>query len=155
MKKYFVVILLLIVVGCATYHQLMVGPDGNIQDCGAFGQGIIGMVGAQSIVSGCVDNLKKAGYIELEKAGAIGVMFRSDSTYILKVMPNSPAEKNDIKPGDKIIEVAGQKVNLPKDASLLLFGEYGIQVNLVFIRGNETFKKTLIRAPYIEVYGKP
>jgi len=40
--------------GCATYSQLMVGPDGRIERCQSSGQGLIGMTMAEGATNKCV-----------------------------------------------------------------------------------------------------
>ena len=145
----------LLVSACASYHRLMIGPDGSVQDCYATGQGIIGMASASKYANECADNLKRLGYIEIEQAGAVGITFRIDSAYALKVEPNSPADKVGIKGGDKIIEINNVEVVSAKDAIMLLFGEAGTELSITYQRGVNRFSSKLVRAFYTELYGRP
>ncbi len=141
---------------CASYHQLMVGPDGSITDCHASGTGLVGIAAASGSVASCKEALQKAGYINIEDAGVVGIVFRSDSSLtVLKVMPNSPAELAGIKPNDKIIKVNGQRVTNIKDAQLLLFGYVNELRDLTVAREGEIIEfKRLELAPYTLIYGK-
>lgn len=156
--KIFVIILLsisFILSSCVSQHQLMVGPDGTIQDCHATGYGLIGATLAGQSVDECMSALKKAGFIEIEKAGVIGVTFRTDSTYILKVTPKSPADKAGFQPGDFISKINHQKVIVPKDAQLLLFGEARTPVKISVIRNGTEKEYDLKLWFYTEIYGRP
>ena len=100
-----------------------------------------------------------AGYLEIERAGVIGVQF-SNSTNdsllrVLKVFDKSPASQAGIRAGDYVIEISRQKVDNLKDAQGLLFGIAGTTVDLVIIRDSERIPLTIMRLPYTRVFGSP
>ena len=88
---------------CATFSRMFINEDGQIMQCSATGQGIVGMGVASNAERSCEDNLRAAGYIELEKAGVIGIEFsetKNDTVVkVLKVYNPSPADSAGIKPG--------------------------------------------------------
>ena len=156
MKKYFTILVVLFLTSCASYHQLMVGPDGSITDCWATGQGLIGMSVAQTHTDNCADNLRKAGYLPIEEAGVIGIMLSSDdSLYVIKVHENSPASKAGMKVGNKLIKIDSQPVHNTKDAKLLLMGKKDTPVNIAVLADGAKVEYNLIRASYVETFGTP
>lgn len=72
-----------------------------------------------------------------------------DTGYILvaKVNKDSPAAEAGVKADDYIIEVNGESVvgMDTADVASLVRGEEGTTVDLTFVRGNDTFTKTLTR----------
>jgi|SRR5208283_308747 len=160
MKSFYSFLFLSIaLVGCATYSQLFVTPDGQIMQCSVTGQGVVGMATAQNAANSCKQNMLMAGYLEIERAGVVGIQFstvKSDTgVRILRVVSPSPAQRSGIKAGDYLISIDGQKINDMTDARHLLFGIAGTHVEIVTKR--ETVLDTLIitRAPFTEVNGDP
>jgi S1-C subfamily serine protease len=154
-----ILVVLLSFIGCATYSQLFINADGTIMQCTATGQGIIGMATASNAVDDCKQNMKSAGYIELERAGVVGIQFsesKNDTLIkVLKIFDSSPAQLAGIQPGDKVIIIDGQEINNVQDARHLLFGKAGSIVEIVILRDEEQIPLTLTRAPYKKVYGNP
>jgi len=156
MKYLISVLLSLTILGCASYSQMFINANGQMQRCGAYGQGLIGMASAQNIQNDCIGDMKKAGYIEIEKAGVIGIKLSQDTLVtILKVMPNSPASGRGIMGGDILLSVNGQKVKSQPDASTLLFGDIGDFVNITVSHNGQVQEYRLIRRPYTDIYGNP
>lgn len=161
MKNYYLLLLVgFLTIGCASYSQLMINAQGQMYRCGAYGQGIIGVAHASQIHEDCVETLRSAGYLELEKAGVIGVAFsqqtESDTVVsILKVADRSPASLAGIRYGDIVHAINGQSVRKSGDARSLLFGLTGTNVSIDIRRNSEIITLHLARAPYTKVYGYP
>lgn len=68
-----------------------------------------------------------------------------DVVRIVETMKDSPAEAAGLKPGDIILRVDGDPVKDSEDASARIRGPADTSVNLVVLRGNETFERTIIR----------
>lgn len=153
MKKYLIIVSAFILTSCASYHQLMVGPDGSIQDCNATGQGLVGIAVAQSHTNSCAENLMRAGYLKIEDAGVIGIKFFADNSMrILKVEPDSPADRSGIKVNDKVISIDGQVVTTNEDAQSLLFNKAYTRVKLEISSQGITSSHDLTRVPFTTVY---
>jgi carboxyl-terminal processing protease len=73
--------------------------------------------------------------LEQEIVG-IGVYMtnHNQSVYITDVIPDSPAERAGIQPGDVIVEVDGTSVKTTDEARNLLLGKAGTTANVVLIR---------------------
>ena len=142
--------------GCASYSQIMINAMGEWQRCYSYGYGVMGIATADSIQNDCVKSLRAAGYIEIEKAGVVGIYLSDEDTpIIIKVKENSPADTAGIKAGDKIIKIDGQNVSNKRDARLLLFGMADTPVEVTIDRdGVETTYK-LIRASFTKIFGMP
>ena len=65
--------------------------------------------------------------------------------YIKEIIPLSPAEKNEIMPGDVIYLVDSTPVVDVNDAVSRIRGEVDVPVRLVLYRGNLRFDKTIVR----------
>lgn len=145
------------VAGCATYSQVFVNADGHIMQCAATGQGVIGMATASNAVRSCTANMLAAGYIEIERAGVIGVSLSTSEpgspVRILKVADLSPAQAAGIRPGEQIISIDGQPVLNVTDAKHLLFGLAGTEVEVVILKRDEKKAYRLLRAPFPKIYG--
>ena len=126
----------------------MVGPNGQIERCQYTGQGIVGMATAGEAENACVRSLRGAGYLEIERAGKIGVTL-TGSTRILKVELGSPADSAGIQAGDVITEIDGQSVDTDQQAQVLLFGVYGTTVSVTVSRDGTEQEHLLTRAPYV------
>jgi carboxyl-terminal processing protease len=68
-----------------------------------------------------------------------------NKVYIQEVIPNSPAEVNEIMPGDIIYRVDETPVVDVADAVLRIRGDVGTSVNLILYRGNLRLDKTVVR----------
>lgn len=150
---------LLVVSGCATYSQFFINSNGDIVPCSATGMGLIGMATASNAVNDCSTNMRLAGYVELERAGVVGIQLSEtapgEAVRILKVAENSPAAAAGIVPGDTIDAIGGQPVASKSDANQLLFGLAESDVEITILRAGEKLDIQLTRAPYTEVYGVP
>ena len=155
----YTILLPIIIIGCATYSQVFINSDGQMMQCSSTGQGIIGMAVAENAEKSCEMNLRSAGYLPLKEAGVIGIRFsqtkNDTAAMILQVFDNSPAKATGIKPGDRVIMVSNQTINSAIDASHLLFGKAGTNVEVVILRGTERISLTITRASYTQVYGNP
>jgi hypothetical protein len=65
--------------------------------------------------------------------------------YVLEVIPDSPAEKGKIMPGDALFQVDSAPVVDVDDAVSRIRGSAGTSVRLVLYRGNLRLDKTLVR----------
>jgi len=65
--------------------------------------------------------------------------------YIQKIISGSPAEKNEIMPGDVIYRIEDTPVVDINDAVSRIRGEPGTSVRLILYRGNLRLDKTVIR----------
>jgi len=143
--------------GCASYSAMFVNANGQVERCAATGGGGLGIAMAADAVNDCVKNMHAAGFLELERAGTIGVTLAEGEAgkhpRVLKVFPGSPAERVGIKPGDLFAKVDGQDVWHQSEASVLLFGEAETTVAVTVTAAGQD--KTLIvrRIPYTTVYG--
>jgi carboxyl-terminal processing protease len=157
--KVLLITIMLAGIGCATYSQLFVNASGDVQRCSATGQGIIGMATASDAVSSCASSMRTAGYLEIERAGVIGVTL-SDSpsgqpVRVLKVANPSPAFDAGVDPGDQILAIDGQSVNSASDARVLLFGEAGTSVTVQFQRADFDTSIAFVRKAFPLVFRKP
>lgn len=161
MKNIFVLFLVsLFIVGCASYSQLMINAQGQMYRCGAYGQGLVGIAQANQIHEDCVATMRSAGYIELEKAGVIGVIFSQQAetdtiVSVLKVANGSPASLAGVRSGDIVHAIDGQPIRKAADARILLFGHLGTTVSIDLRRNNDAIVLHLVQASYTKVYGMP
>lgn len=150
--------LVVALLGCASYSQVFINAEGQIMTCSATGQGVIGMAVASTAVNDCNSNMRAAGYVEIERAGAIGVVMsdsdEGDHPRIIRVVENSPAWYAGVDPGDLVVEVEGQVVRDTHDARLLLFGLAGTDVTVHFRRGEFDTTFALMRRPHRSVFGQ-
>lgn len=148
---------LVAIVGCASYSQLFVNSNGDVVPCSATGQGLVGMAVASNAVNDCSANMRLAGYVELERAGVLGITLSDTSPgepiRILKVTAGSPAAIAGILPGDTIDSIEGQPAGSKSDANQLLFGLAGTDVEVTIQRAGEQIDLEITRAPYTEIYG--
>ena len=80
-------------------------------------------------------------YSKFIYAGGESIGIELKSNYVLVVGSYHPKENKDIKVGDKIIEINGEKVNNTKDLTNLIKGKKEVEVT--FIRDNKIQNKTL------------
>lgn len=155
MKKTAVAILALFLAGCISQSQVYINPDRQTVRCAASGAGITGVVASGISMGNCDTDYRNMGYIPIDESGVTGIWLSKPdgSLEITKVMPGSPAAKADIKPGDFVVSVNGEKPLNAKEAVKLLFGKSGAIVTVV-IKGNpapRTVDLTLV--PYLSLYG--
>jgi len=84
--------------------------------------------------------------LEQEIVG-IGVYMtnQNQSVLITDVIPNSPAERAGIQPGDVIVEVDGAAVKTTDDARDRLLGKAGTTVNVVLLRDGREIRVRVTR----------
>lgn len=153
MKRIYPLLASLVLIGCASYNQLLVNPTGDVASCDSAGQGLIGIAYASHVATNCIESRKAAGYLEIEKAGVIGIKLSKDSNIILAVASNGPAGKAGIAAGDEVTAVDSQKVKNSADASILIFGSSATYVDVSILRGQNTKSYRLERVSYSELYG--
>lgn len=139
-------------IGCATYSQVMVNPAGQTIVCQAQGSGLVGSASARDIQDRCQASLRAAGYIEIERAGAIGILL-SDSLEVVRVVAGSPADSMGVHHGDRLRTIDGQPVHDRSIVQSLLFGLAGSPVTLRLAHGTDLLDITIVRKPYPAVYG--
>lgn len=147
--------------GCAVYPQVFINGNGDLYRCSSYGEGASGMSRAKQGVGDCVAAMKAEGFLEVEKAGAIGVLLKEQSTpdgkvvHVSRVVNFSPASEAGIKAGDVLVAVGGQKVTDMSQAKYLLFGEAGTPVGLTIVRDGKETAVTITRASYARLFPIP
>ena len=141
--------------GCVSQSQVYMNPSRQTVRCAWSGYGITGIVASGISMSNCDTDYRNLGYIPLEEAGVTGIILgKTDgSLEVTKVASGSPAAKADIKPGDFIVSVNGEKPVNSIEAVKLLFGKIGTPVTVV-LKGSpapRTVDLTLVS--YISLYG--
>lgn len=141
--------------GCVSQSQVYMNPSRQTVRCAWSGYGITGIVASGISMSNCDTDYRNLGYIPLEEAGVTGLFLtKTDgSLEITKIAPGSPAAKADIKPGDVVVSVNGEKPANAGEAVKLLFGKIGSSVTVV-LKGSpapRTVDLTLV--PYTSLYG--
>ena len=144
-----------VLAGCVSQSQVYINPARQTVRCAWSGVGITGMVASGISMSNCDTDYRNLGYIPLEEAGVTGITLgKTDgSLEVTKVASGSPAAKADIKPGDFIVSVNGEKPVNSIEAVKLLFGKIGTPVTVV-LKGSpapRTVDLTLVS--YISLYG--
>ena len=124
-----ILLLLPLLVGCATYSKSYIGPGGDIRTCQVTGQGIVGMSTANNAVNKCGQSLEALGYLEMHEAGMVGIWFKTDSLELLRV-DEGPAADAGIKIGMIVEAVNGQSIHDSAEASILMFGRAGESVTI-------------------------
>lgn len=84
----------MLLVGCANYNQMMINKVGEAKVCASSGVGLIPMYQAEQAFKSCVAGLKSVGFLEVERAGVVGIAMSADKDdiRISKVEANSPQE---------------------------------------------------------------
>ena len=146
--------------GCVSHSQIMINSQGQMYRCGSWGQGLGGVIAAEQIHKDCMTSMLAAGYLEIERAGVIGITFAESLpgdtiTSVLKVADKSPAATAGIKPGDKVFKVDDLAVRTMNDARSVMFGIADTPVRLTVFRGELVLTFNLVRASYTKVYGMP
>lgn len=113
------------------------------------------MVASGISMSNCDTDYRNLGYIPLEEAGVTGLFLtKTDgSLEITKIAPGSPAAKADIKPGDVVVSVNGEKPANAGEAVKLLFGKIGSSVTVVLKGAPAPRTVDLTLVPYTSLYG--
>lgn len=141
---------LIFLTGCASYSAVMMGPTGDAMRCSGAGAGLIGVALASSTFNQCNEDLKRMGYLPMEEAGYVGVVFPleakpGEEIVVGRVLADSPAEKAGIKGGDVIAKIDGQAPSGGKDCANLMFGRKDTTVRLDVKRGGETSSYAILR----------
>lgn len=97
--------------GCVSQSQVYMNPSRQTVRCAWSGYGITGIVANGIGMSNCDTDYRNLGYIPLEEAGVTGITLgKTDgSLEVTKVASGSYHAKADIKPGDFIVSVNGEK----------------------------------------------
>jgi hypothetical protein len=147
--------------GCAVYPQVFVNEHGDFYRCSSYGRGPGGMSSAKQGLSDCAKQMRAAGFIEVERAGAVGVVLKESPApdgmvvVISRVVNYSPASAAGIKAGDALITVGGQRITGVSQGKALLFGEAGTPVDMAVRRGDRELGFTITRAPYATLFPVP
>jgi S1-C subfamily serine protease len=153
MKKWTVVLALVLLVGCGGTKpsQVMVNPDTGeakmvaTHSWGYGAAGIAAAIGAEAAQKDKVETLKKAGYVEIEKFSTVGIILPKEldaKPKILQIRSRGPADLTGMRTGDLIIEKDGTKVDTVGALRSLPRHEVGQEVEYKVLRdGKElTFK---------------
>ena len=100
------------IVGCTTPSTMLLNQEGQLYRCEAHGWGYVGAPMADSVHRGCVEDMKKVGYVEIPNV-TLGVELPASAKLPLKVVSvtnGSPAALSGILVGDIIREIDGQPV---------------------------------------------
>lgn len=151
--KRLVIVVAVALVGCVSHLQFFVTPEGQRVTCQSSGGGLIGVAHADHIQKNCEREARAAGYLEIERAGVIGITLEDSTLRVIKVIHGSPAAAAGIKVEDVLVSVGGVRVSTRESAMLLLFGRAGYRVTIVMRRGELEMPYTILRAPFPEVYG--
>lgn len=136
--------------GCVSNSQTFIGPKGEIKNCASTsqGQGLGGVLFANSRFNTCVDEIKTLGFKEIETIGTVGILTSSveaNGLRIIKVYDNSPAAKAGIINNDLIVEINGNKPIRDTDFSST-HGNIGTTVDLTISRDDILSNYTLVRS---------
>jgi S1-C subfamily serine protease len=143
--RFALVFAVVLITGCVSPSQMLVGPQNTMVHCSAVGFGIIGAPVAHHSFSNCVDDFKSAGYLPIEEAGVVGVHV-DPALVIVTVVASTPASTAGILTGDKLIQVNGQPVTDQITALKLMFGKVGETVTLTVHRNDKDIPFTMVRA---------
>ena len=114
--------------GCAVYNQVLINAEGHEVYCDTVGTWIVGSCAAGDSFYSCVNSRRAAGYIEVEKAGAIGATF-NEQGYVLRLVAGGPAATADgLKVNDQVVAVNGVTTNNGREIRALLFIRAGAHV---------------------------
>lgn len=115
--------------GCAGYSQVLINAEGHEAYCDSMGAGLFGAAAAGNFYDSCINSRRAAGYIEIEKVGAVGATF-NDEGYVLRLVPRGPAATGGLKLNDQVIAVNGIATNTGKELHALLFVPVGTRIAL-------------------------
>lgn len=139
-----------IAAGCATPPpRVLINAENNITKCAMLGGGVMGSTIAQAGNTNCVADARSLGYLPIEEAGGIGVVFNDEDKVVSRlsvVMRGSPAAAAGLMVGDVVISVDGQLVPTRQATLIKLFGRAGESVAILVKRGDKEIKFTLVRA---------
>ena len=153
--------LLLAFSACAVYPQVFINGDGDIYRCSSYGEGPSGMSHARQSLGDCAAAMRAEGFIEVEKAGAIGLLMKEQTTpdgkvvRVSRVVGFSPASEAGIKAGDLVVAVGQQKVTDMYQARSLLFGEAGTSVSITIVRDGREMSFNITRAKFTRLFPIP
>ncbi|RQW89021.1 MAG: PDZ domain-containing protein [Geobacter sp.] len=136
--------------GCASNSQTFMGPKGEIKNCASTsqGQGLGGVLMANSRFNACVDEIKALGFKEIEAIGTVGISTSSiegNGLRVIKVYDNSPAAKAGIIKNDIIVAINGSKPIRDTDFAAT-HGNIGSPVDLTISRDGKLSNHTLVRS---------
>lgn len=143
---------LVLVAGCVSPSQVLVGPQGDARRCAANGWGYVGAPLAEHSVHNCVADLRGLGYLPVEEVGTLGIQLSEAdprAAIVTVVGPNSPAAHAGIQPGDQIVKVNGLPVLDRAAARTMMFGKAGATVNLAIKRGGSEIVVSVKEAPRV------
>jgi carboxyl-terminal processing protease len=91
-----------------------------------------------------------ANNLEQQYVG-IGVYLtvQGETVYVQDVIPDAPAEKAGVQPGDAIVQVDGKRPKSLQEAQQLLYGEAGTPMNLMLSRDGKQVKVRIVRQTFV------
>lgn len=106
------VTLLAFISGCSTPSTMLINQEGQLYRCAANGWGYIGAPMAKSIHRGCVDDMKRVGYVEIPQVfwGVVLSTSAKSPLQVSAVTKGSPASLSGIVVGDIVRELDDQPV---------------------------------------------
>ncbi|HZR71210.1 MAG TPA: PDZ domain-containing protein [Burkholderiales bacterium] len=143
--------------GCVTaQYGSLVNSRNEFAHCYRTSAGITGGIIASVSFKNCVEGYEKAGYMELQQAGATGiykVAADGGAVRAASITRGSPAARVGIAEGDVIVSVDGVPVSGSDDAMGRLFGKVDTPVSIV-VRGPSGERTVPVtRASYSGLYG--
>lgn len=85
---------------------------------------------------------------EINEAGVgMELTFRNNHTVVVRTLPDNPARKADIKPGDRIVKIGDENVDgkTTEDVAKKLRGKAGDKVKVEILRGTDTLTFEMTR----------
>ena len=132
----------LLLAGCATPSTTLVNQDMEAIRCSATGRGHSGTPLELANRDRCVRELKRMGYVELPDV-VLGIkpVFTGAVPSVQEVITGSPADKAGIKPGDVIRSMGGRQVQSFNDfVDALSSRRAGDTLPMIVQRGGATLE---------------
>jgi S1-C subfamily serine protease len=154
MRFHFPMLLSVGLAACVTPSAVLVNDHYRVVDCRAAGFGIISGTMAQNRFETCVSTAQMSGFVRAERAGVTGILSQDgDGVFVARVLPGSPASREGLVVGDKVVAVSGQRVSSATEANALLFGDPGSRVTLTVLADGQEKTITLVRVAFSTLVG--
>ena len=142
------------VAACAAHRQVLINPAGQSLTCWANGTDPSGVAQVDNSMEACLRRAHTDGFIEIERAGAVGLLLADGELRVLQARPNTPAATAGVVAGDFILKVGGLEVRTPEEAGRLLLGEIGQPVEVTFRMADASqWTVTMVRIAWTAIYG--
>ena len=142
--------------GCASNSQVFINPNGDLYKCATSGVGLVSIVQSGMMQEDCIKSIKSAGYLEIEKAGVVGLTMlpmAEGGIKIIKVTPKSPAEIAGILAGDYLVTIDNTPVSTMGEVKELLFNTVGTTVSIKTRREHTELVTNMTRVARSDTFG--